>query len=663
MNIEELHEQKWFYRVYERIGVSKDEIPKEVLSDFKFFTDFLTQKDITVDEFEKIISWEIEKQQEREEDARIFSAKKFLKRQPIGLNWHFGYTVTLDRYANDLTRFDTSTYVKAPFFGFNQEMHLIEIVLARPSENSIILTGEAGTGKHMIIHELARRVRNGYFVDNFMQHMRILECDFASIMAQVRSEGGDAELVINNLFHEAAYAGNIILVVDNFEKYMHTESSQGFSFSAIIDQYASLESFRMIAITTEDDFYDSIHKNRVLMRHFDIVSVQEVDEENAMKILFTKFYGKDHTPFTFQALRQIIIDSEKYTNTAPLPTRAIDLAMEIFIFWQNHDTGFITAQTVDEFIREKTGVPVGKMQEGESDELLSLEDTFHKYIVGQDYAVRTVAAAVRRMRSGMARPNKPAGSFLFLGPTGVGKTEMAKVLSEQYFGARDKIMRLDMSEFQGENALDKLIGSRELNQQGILTTIARENPYGLLLLDEIEKANPHVLDIFLQVLDEGFLHDAFGKKVNFTTMIIIATSNAAAIVIKQMIEDGIKDDAMKKKVIDTIINSGAFRPELLNRFDDVIIFHPLNDDYIPNVVRMLLDKFSARMEKEQHITVVFDDDIVQKIIDDGFDPVFGARSIIHYIDDTVADALAKKLIRGNIMRGETLHFTIADMDK
>jgi len=663
MDIMELHSQKWFYRVYERIGVRKDEIPQEVLTDFTVFTDFLTKKDITIEEFEKVIAWEIKKQQEREEGARIFSAEKFLKRRPIGLNWHFGYTVTLDKYAEDITRFDTSDYVYAPFFGFDQEMHLVEIVLARPSENSIMLTGETGTGRHMIVHELARRIRSGYFANNFMKHMRVLQCDFSGIMAQVRSEGGDSELVINNLFHEAAYAGNVILVVDNFEKYMHTEEAQGFSFSAIIDQYASLGTFRMIAVTTEDAFYDDINENRVLMRHFDVVPVQEMNDENTMKVLFARFYGKDHTPFTFQALRQVLIDSAKYTNTAPLPSRAIDLAMGVFILWESRKTGFITAQTVDDFIREKTGVPVGQMQEGESEQLLSLEDSFHEKIVGQDTAVRTVAAAVRRMRSGMARVDKPAGSFLFLGPTGVGKTEMAKVLAEQYFGARDKVVRLDMSEFQGDSALDRLIGSKELNQQGILTTAAREHPYGLLLLDEIEKANPRVLDIFLQVLDEGFLHDSFGKKVDFTTMIIIATSNAAAITIKNMIEDGIEDDAMKKEVIDTIINSGTFRPEMLNRFDDVIIFHPLSDDHIPDVTRMLLAKFSARMEKEQHITVAFDEEVTQKIIEDGFDPVFGARSLIHYIDDTVADALAKKLITGNVSRGETLQFTVADMDE
>ncbi|XLQ20273.1 MAG: AAA family ATPase [Candidatus Moraniibacteriota bacterium] len=662
MDIMELNNQKWFYRVYERIGVSKENIPASILKDFEEFKKFLIQKNITIEEFEKIVAWEIDKQKKREEDARIFSAKKFLKKRPIGLSWHFGYTVNLDKYAQDLTKFNTSNIAFDAFHGFEREMDLINVVLSRPSENSVILTGEPGTGRHMIVEELSRRIRNGYFENSFMKYMRVLKCDFSGIMAQVRSEGGDAELVINNLFHEAAHAGNVILVVDNFKNYMNTNESHGFSFTTIIDQYASLETFRMIAITTEENFYTDVNNNQILMRHFDVVDIEEMDDEHAMRVLFSRFYGKDHTPFTYQALRQILIDSSKYTNTSPLPSRAIDLAMEVFINWQSNGSGFIVAQTVDEFITKKTGVPVGKIDAEESDKLLSLEDSFHKYIVGQEYAVRNVASAVRRMRSGMASPNKPAGSFLFLGPTGVGKTEMAKVLADQYFGSRKKVIRLDMSEFQGDSALDRLIGSRALNQQGILTTAARENPYALLLLDEVEKANPRVLDIFLQVLDEGFLHDAFGRKVNFTTMIIIATSNAAAITIKKMIENGIKDDKMKKKVIDVVINSGEFRPEFLNRFDDVVIFHPLGDDHVVRVGKMLLDKFAARMDEEQHITVTFDDEVLQNIIEKGFDPIFGARSLIHYIDETVADALAKKLITGNINRGETLNFTVDDLD-
>lgn len=662
MDILELAQQKWFYRIYERIGVEQTDVSADVLSDIAAFEKFLIKNDITREDFEKIVAWETEKQLEREDAARFFSQKKFLQKRPIGLNWHFGYTVHLDHYAEDLTRYDTSQYADALFSGFDEELDLVNIVLARPNENSAMITGQAGVGRHMIVHELARRIRTGYYDGTFMQHMRVMQCDFTSVMAQAKSVGADPENVIHSLFHEAAFAGNVIFVVDNFEQYMQTNENRGFSFTSIIDQYASLESFRMIAIATDESFHEHIESNRVLMRHFDIIAIHEMDEENAMRVLFMKFYGQEHTPFTYQALRQVISDAERYTNTAPLPSRALNLASEILVTWQGSSGKFITAHTVDEFVREKTGVPVGQMQIGESDKLLSLEQSFHERIVAQDYAVQTVAAAIRRMRSGMTRPNKPAGSFLFLGPTGVGKTEMAKTVAEYYFGSRDKVIRLDMSEFQGSTALDRLIGSKELRQQGVLSTAAREHPYALLLLDEIEKADARVLDVFLQVLDEGYLHDAFGRKVIFTTMIIIATSNAAAITIKKMIENGIADDAMKKKVIDTIINSGVFRPELLNRFDDVVIFHPLNKEHILNVTKMLLDQFSVRMAKEQYITVSFDEAVVQKIVDRGFDPVFGARSLIRYIDDAIADALAKKIIAGNVHRGEVIRFGVADMD-
>jgi ATP-dependent Clp protease ATP-binding subunit ClpC len=662
MDIMELNQQNWFYRVYERIGVTKENIPEDVLHDFEVFKQFLRKKDITIEEFEKIIAWEIEKQQEREINAQPFALKKFLQKRPVGLNWHFGYTTELDKYVQDLTRLDTSREIYAQFYGFAQEMKLVDVVLARSGENSVILTGEAGIGKHMIVQELARRIRSGYFGDDFMRHMRVLQCDFTSVIAEARNQGQDPESLIHHLFFEAAYAGNVILVVDELEKYMNTQDQYGFSFIKIINQYADLTTFRMIGITTEDGFHEYINDKQVFLRNFDVVPIHEMSEDETMHILFTRFYGKDHTPFTYQALRQIIIDSTKYANTSPLPARAIDLAMSIFVSWQKSGSGFIDEQTVDGYIREKTGVPVGKMRAGESEKLLSLEDAFHERIVGQDAAVKSVASAVRKMRSGMTQANKPAGSFLFLGPTGVGKTEMAKVLANQYYGSRDKVIRLDMSEFQGENALDRLIGSKELKQQGILTTAAREHPYALLLLDEIEKANPRVLDLFLQILDEGFLHDAFGRKVNFTTMIIIATSNAAALTVKKMVEAKKDEDVMKKQVINTIIDSGIFRPEFINRFGNVVIFQPLAENEVEFVVEILLKEFEAKMEKEYNIDIVFDEGVTQKIIKEGFDPVFGARSLIHYIDSTVTDALAKKLITGDVQRGDSVHFGVADME-
>ncbi len=531
-----------------------------------------------------------------EQQRHAFSEERFAALRPLGLWWHYGYTVHLDRYTDDLTRYDTSHHTKNLFRGYAQEMHLMEIVLARPNENNVILTGEVGSGRHMLAHELARRIRTGHYDGTFLQFMRILVCDLSVIMASVRSSNADPEAVLHTIFYEAAYAGNVILVVDNFEQYLATENQQGFSFSALIDEYASLPTFRMIAITSQEAFHNTIEANRVLMRHFEAIPVQEMSAYDTMHVLFARFCDREGAPFTYQSLRRIIIGSSRYTNNAPLPTRAIDLAMEVMLYWQKNSTSsVITEETVDAFITYKTGIPTGTIDAQEQETLLSLEDAMHQNIVGQESAVRTVAAAVRRMRSGMARPHKPAGSFLFLGPTGVGKTEMAKTLAAQYYGDMNRVIRMDMSEYQGPTALDRLIGSKELGQKGVFVAAVRENPYSLILLDEVEKANERVLDVFLQVLDEGFLHDAFGRKVNFENTIIIATSNAGALTIKKMVEMGLNPADHHKKVLDAVLEEKTFRPEFVNRFDNTVIFGPLSHDDALQITQLLLKKFAARM--------------------------------------------------------------------
>ncbi len=664
MGMVELTRYPWFRRVYDRLGIPLADITGTVLHNMDAFEQLLRTYHLSKEECEFVIAREIEMQNHREQQRHVFSEEHFAAMRPLGLWWHYGYTIHLDRYTDDLTRYDTSHHTKNLFRGYAQEMHLMEIVLARPNENNILITGEVGSGRHMLVHELARRIRTGHYDGTFLQYMRILICDLSVIMAAARSGDDDPESVLHTIFYEAAYAGNVILVVDNFEQYMAAENQRGFSFSALMDEYASLPTFRMIAIASQEAFHQTIEANRVLMRHFDAITVQEMSAYDAMHVLFSRFCDREGAPFTYQSLRRIITGSSRYTNNAPLPTRAIDLAMEVMLYWQKNSTSpVITEEIVDAFITYKTGIPTGTIDAQEQDALLSLEDAMHQHIIGQETAVRTVAAAVRRMRSGMARPHKPAGSFLFLGPTGVGKTEMAKTLAAQYYGDVNRVIRMDMSEYQGPTALDRLIGSKELGQKGVFVSAVRENPYSLILLDEIEKANERVLDVFLQVLDEGFLHDAFGRKVNFENTIIIATSNAGALTMRKMVEMGMNPADHHKKIVDAVLEEKVFRPEFVNRFDNTVIFGPLTQDDALQVTRLLLTKFSARTAREQDITLTFADDVAEVILREGFDPVFGARSLGRYIDDTIADALAKKLIAGNVRRGETVHFAVEDMDE
>ena len=267
-----------------------------------------------------------------------------------------------------------------------------------------------------------------------------------------------------------------------------------------------------------------------------------------------------------------------------------------------------------------------------------------------------------RARIGMSSETKPMGSFLFLGPTGVGKTETAKALAEAYFGDENKMIRLDMSEYQKIDSIDRLIGSGETGKPGILENKVRESPYALLLLDEIEKSHPDVLNLFLQVLDEGWLTDAFGKKINFKNQIIIATSNAGSEIIKEAVESKMNPEEIQKKVTDFVTKEGIFRPELLNRFEGVVFFHSLTLEDLAQVTALILERYAARLEKEKNIRIIFDPGIIEKIVLEGNDPLFGARAINRYVEDKIGDNIVKKIIAGEIKEATEFSFGPADIE-
>jgi ATP-dependent Clp protease ATP-binding subunit ClpA len=310
----------------------------------------------------------------------------------------------------------------------------------------------------------------------------------------------------------------------------------------------------------------------------------------------------------------------------------------------------------------KTGVPTGEIAVAEKDKLLNLEKILHQRIIGQDEAVSAIASSLRRARSGIESKNRPLGSFLFLGPTGVGKTETTKALAEVFFGNENKIMRLDMSEYSGSDALSRLIGSFEGGKTGVLTSLLRENQYGVLLLDEFEKASRETHDLFLQILDEGIFSDMLGKKVNARNLIIIATSNAGSDVIWNFVKQQ-KDLAENKQaIIEAIIHNNVFRPELLNRFDGVILFHPLDEKMLKQVTTLMLERLAKRLQ-EKSLKLKITDELVNYLVKVGSDPAFGARPINRAIQDQVEEVIAKKLISGDILPGSEVILSEADLQK
>ena len=431
--------------------------------------------------------------------------------------------------------------------------------------------------------------------------------------------------------------------------------------SEVLGEFLPSPSFQMVAFSTPREYHKLIERQEQISKYFEIIEIREPSEDETLKILFEQLEKYEHMRvlFTFEALRAIIRNCSKHNWETPLPERAIDLAMGVLMFWEKKsDEQFVSEKTVNDYLSLKTGVPQGEIEGSERKKLLNLEKMLHQQVVGQEEAISQVSESLRRARSGIGNSKKPVGSFLFLGPTGVGKTETAKALAKMYFGDEDKMIRLDMSEFQTPNSIDRLLGSSQLNQPGRLVTQIKDNPYSLLLLDEIEKAYPEILDVFLQILDEGYVNDAFGEKINFRNTMIIATSNAGAALIKNMVEQKKSPEEIKQSVIDYAIENNIFRTEFLNRFEGVIFFRPLNENELKSVVRLQLQKFVRILAKEKNIEIVFDDNVVMSIIKRGYNPIFGARSLNRYIENEIESMVAKKIISGDVAKGEKIVLSV-----
>jgi len=662
-NLAEMASQKWFSRVWQRIGKEPDDPGVYSVSNPELFREFLKNCDITPEEFQKIADWEAASEAEKEKKKKFWIPENLYNTAPIGQNWTYAYTVNLDKYATDLSEGDPTEYKKSKLIGHIQELELLELILIRPNQNSALIIGEAGVGKRTLVHTFADRVRKRT-VSPLLVNKRVLEINIGDIASGMTNQG-EIEDILRSMFYEATYAGNIILVFDNLEHYLQSDpKNPGEDISPVLTEYLPASTFQVIGLVNPSDFHQNIEKKEGLMKNFDKVQIEEMNSDQALDTLLynLKEVENEKIIFSYQGLREIVKLADRYITDSPFPEKALDLMEETLLFWsQNPTDQYIGPQAVNEVVSKKIKVPIGEMQDKEKEKLINLEEVLHNRVVGQDFAVKQIAETMRRARIGMASSTKPMGSFLFLGPTGVGKTESAKALAEAYFGDEKRMIRLDMSEYQNQESVDRLLGSVEINMTGQLTNKVKENPYALLLLDEIEKAHPEILNLFLQILDEGWLTDAFGKKVNFRNLIIIATSNAGSDFIKESIDAGMEADELQGKLTDYVIKNGIFRPEFLNRFEGVIFFHPLNREEIQKVAGLQLERYAKKLKTEENVDIQFNPEIIQFVIEKGYDRKFGARSVDRFIQDRIGDSIVKKLISGEVKKGDSFIFGMNDL--
>ena len=631
-------------------------------------------------------------------------------------------TPTLDALARDLTRQAIEQRLD-PVVGRNKEVRRLVQILSRRTKNNPVLVGEPGVGKTAIVEGLAQRIIHGQVPED-MLHKRVMMLDMGSLVAGTKFRG-EFEERLKKIIDEIYNDGHIILFIDEIHTLIGAGSAEGsVDASNILKPALARGEIQLIGATTLNEYQKYVEKDSALERRLAKVQVDEPSQEEAVQILqgLRPRYEEHHgLRISDEAIEAAVTMSVRYIHSRQLPDKAIDLIdesaakvrldasdkpskvadlqnelvqvnaeKEEAIYNQafeqaaqlrleerkiaeklaqaqqkqieNQELQVVSAEDVAEVVSQWTGVPVQQIAKKESQRLMDLEKILHQRVVGQDKAVVAVSRAIRRARSGLKDPNRPIGSFMFLGPTGVGKTELAKALAQAMFGSEDALIRVDMSEFMEKYSTSRLIGSPPgyvgYEEGGQLTEKVRTKPYSVILLDEVEKAHPDIFNILLQVLDDGYLTDAKGRKVDFRNTILIMTSNLGATQLREEKSVGFnavdqsKDQrAMEKRILEEL--KKAYRPEFLNRIDETVVFNSLDASEIHEIVKIMSRQIVARMA-EQGIQLKITPSAIDVIGKAGFDPEYGARPIRRALQREIEDKLSEALISGQVQLGDAV---------
>ena len=635
-------------------------------------------------------------------------------------------TPTLDQFSRDMTM-DARMGNLDPVIGREKEIERVLQILSRRMKNNPCMVGEPGVGKTAVAEGIAYLIAAGDVPDT-VRDKRLLSLDLSSMVAGSKYRR-EFEERIKKVIAEVKNAGNVILFVDELHTIIGAGGAEGaIDASNILKPSLSRGEIQMIGATTRAEYRKYIEKDAALERRFQPVYVEEPTNEETVEILKglrSAYEEHHHVEISDQALEAAVSLSVRYISDRFLPDKAIDLMdeacsrkrlgfgkkakktlpleLEIQAFSddienlleagdideaaellkkqrkletkldkmkqnKNAKSVVVDAEDIADVVSVWTKIPVNKLTEQESKRLERLEEELHKRVVGQNEAVDAVARAIKRSRVGLKDPKRPVGSFLFLGPTGVGKTELSKALAEAVFGSEDALIRVDMSEYMEKHSVSKLIGSPPgyvgFEEGGQLSEKVRSNPYSVILFDEIEKAHSDVFNILLQVLDDGHITDSQGRKVDFKNTIIIMTSNTGA----QRIIDPKKlgfvtasnadteHEDMKKNVMDEVKQN--FKPEFLNRIDDIIVFRALTEDDVRNISNLLLKELKQRVASQMEIQLKFGDAVKKLIFEKGYDKKYGARPLKRAIQTNIEDELAEAVLKGEIKRGDTVQVTV-----
>lgn len=570
----------------------------------------------------------------------------------------YGWDTEIKKYAFDFTESVLSQKFTPVAVGREKEYQDLLAVLIKGRGANALLIGDPGSGRTTVAADLANK--------NFLRETGGLgRKTIYSLMVDRLLAGtdnaGQLEERLDGVLAEIEHAGNIIILIQNIEN-IFGAGGMNFDMSGVLYEYLKNNRIQIIGTTTHSAYKTFIETRSSVKDLFEIIQIEEPQEADAVHMVAydaDSLENETGVIITFGAIKSAVFLSASYLPDEHLPGKAVDLLREVVAKARINGQHQITDADVTHFVQEKTKIILDAPTTDEKQILLHLEDQLHKRVIAQDTAVSAVAAALRRLRSGFVNKKRPISVFLFLGPTGVGKTETAKALAKLYFGDENKMIRLDMSEYQTGNEIERLLGGSPEggHASGSLTEMVHEHPFSLVLLDEFEKSNPKVQDMFLQVFDDGRLTDNSGRTVSFTSTIIIATSNAGSEEIREMVNRGIPNEKIQKDLVENLLQKGIFKPELINRFDAVVVFQSLTESDAQKVAQIILVE-SLKSLETQEINITPDDRVVQKIVQDAYSKDFGARNIRRYIQSDIEDFISKQILENKIEKGAHLTLTV-----
>ncbi len=623
------------------------------------FTQFLASHSVSPLQFKHAAEF-VERRFERiEREERWWGRDRLGRISGIGKRWAYGGAFRLERYATDIVA--TRAPLLDPASGaLGKEVVELEATLSRARERNALLVGDGTVALMEPILTLAAKIRNGSALPP-LQHKRVFIFDPNAFISATKTKSVfESEFI--RLLEEAGAAGDVVLVLPEIASFIASAHALGSDVISVADSYLRGPELQVIATVGAGTYHDSLERDGRFTELFEKVRVAAASEDEIRRKIedaVLTLEAREKIIFSYGAVEALSASVSRYFGDAPYD-KALHLVLEIAPRMKKEKRRVVSADDVLRMVAEMTGIATASASGDEREKLLHLEEAMRARVVGQDAAVVALADAMIRAREEVGSPTRPLGSFLFLGPTGVGKTETAKALAAVYFGDERAMIRFDMTEYQTDDALARLIGSFEGGKSGTLASALRDRPYGVLLLDEFEKTKREVLDLFLQILDEGFFSDMAGRRVNARNLIIIATSNAGSDFIWKMVEEHQDVSAGKDLLIDSLVERGLFKPELLNRFDGTILFHPLDDMALRAIAGLMLKKLSDRL-LEKGVTLVVNDFLLDFLVKKGSDPKFGARPLQRALQDTIESVIARKMLEGKLAPGTLLELTSTDL--